>query len=274
METRPDGGKELSNWHCWGMTSTFHGQGDPDPSQEGVLLPIPDPAESARLLHASAAAQPSATASGFRSGFVALIGRPNVGKSTLLNQLVGEKVAITSPVAQTTRNRLRAILTTPSAQLVLLDTPVPMRPDLTRKDKALIKLAEFRRKGPGYLREWMQSRKEWAEMQRWTSTAPEATPHNQKIEAAFRDALPHLQLRRYDGRTALFRPPLDRHWQVSGGRWVSQAREYVSHDNDWGAWIPSLTVHEVPGDHDSMVLEPNVRVMATTLNTLLAEAES
>jgi GTP-binding protein Era len=54
---------------------------------------------------------------------VALIGRPNVGKSTLLNHLVGEKVAITSPVAQTTRNRLRAILTTPTAQLVLLDTP-------------------------------------------------------------------------------------------------------------------------------------------------------
>ena len=59
----------------------------------------------------------------FRSGFVALIGRPNVGKSTLLNQLVGQKVAITSPVAQTTRNRLRAILTTPAAQLILLDTP-------------------------------------------------------------------------------------------------------------------------------------------------------
>ena len=63
------------------------------------------------------------TPPGYRSGFVALIGRPNVGKSTLLNQLVGEKVAITSPVAQTTRNRLRAILTTPQAQLVLLDTP-------------------------------------------------------------------------------------------------------------------------------------------------------
>ena len=59
----------------------------------------------------------------FRSGFVALIGRPNVGKSTLVNQLVGEKVAITSPVAQTTRNRLRAILTTPMAQLVMVDTP-------------------------------------------------------------------------------------------------------------------------------------------------------
>jgi GTP-binding protein Era len=66
---------------------------------------------------------PPSQPEGFRSGFVALIGRPNVGKSTLLNQLVGQKVAITSPVAQTTRHRLRAVLTTPVAQLVLLDTP-------------------------------------------------------------------------------------------------------------------------------------------------------
>ncbi|AAQ00399.1 MULTISPECIES: GTPase Era [Prochlorococcus] len=63
------------------------------------------------------------TPEGFRSGFVALIGRPNVGKSTLINQFVGEKVAITSPVAQTTRNRLRAILTINKAQLVFVDTP-------------------------------------------------------------------------------------------------------------------------------------------------------
>ena len=66
---------------------------------------------------------PVASSPDFRSGFVALIGRPNVGKSTLLNQLVGSKVAITSPVAQTTRHRLRGILTTPEAQIVLLDTP-------------------------------------------------------------------------------------------------------------------------------------------------------
>ncbi|MBW4624235.1 MAG: GTPase Era [Brasilonema octagenarum HA4186-MV1] len=59
----------------------------------------------------------------YKSGFVGIIGRPNVGKSTLMNQLVGQKIAITSPVAQTTRNRLRGILTTPEAQMIFVDTP-------------------------------------------------------------------------------------------------------------------------------------------------------
>ena len=62
-------------------------------------------------------------AADFRSGFVAIIGRPNVGKSTLMNYLVGQKIAISSPVAQTTRNRLRGILTTEKAQIIFVDTP-------------------------------------------------------------------------------------------------------------------------------------------------------
>lgn len=60
---------------------------------------------------------------GYKSGFVGIIGRPNVGKSTLMNQMVGQKIAITSPIAQTTRNRLRGILTTPEAQIIFVDTP-------------------------------------------------------------------------------------------------------------------------------------------------------
>jgi GTP-binding protein Era len=59
----------------------------------------------------------------FKSGFVSIIGAPNVGKSTLLNRLIGEKIAIISPKPQTTRNRILAVKTTPHYQMVFLDTP-------------------------------------------------------------------------------------------------------------------------------------------------------
>lgn len=59
----------------------------------------------------------------FKSGFVTLIGRPNVGKSTLMNQIIGQKIAITSSKPQTTRNRIQTVYTTKEGQIIFLDTP-------------------------------------------------------------------------------------------------------------------------------------------------------
>src|SRR5258708_9758298 len=59
----------------------------------------------------------------YRSGFVAVVGRPNAGKSTLVNRLVGQKIAIVTSKPQTTRNRIQGILTKPEGQIVFIDTP-------------------------------------------------------------------------------------------------------------------------------------------------------
>jgi len=77
---------------------------------------------------------------GFRSGFVVLIGRPGVGKSTLVNRLVGQKVAITAAIPQITRSRLSGILTLPHAQIVFVDTPGLHRPR-TRLGEWMVELA-------------------------------------------------------------------------------------------------------------------------------------
>ncbi|MDQ2066227.1 beta-ketoacyl synthase N-terminal-like domain-containing protein [Xinfangfangia sp. CPCC 101601] len=159
--------------------------------------------------------------------------------------------------------------------VILLDTPLPLRPSLSRKDKALIKLAELRAKGPGYLLEWARARAAWKRQQ---AEAPQAQAevafHDAAIEAAFRRALPRYDLRLRQGATVLFRPPLDLRWKVSGGAWVSSAKEYVFEDNDLTRFAPALQVFEVPGDHDSMVLEPNVRVLATKMRGVIERAET
>src|SRR6476646_6301239 len=85
----------------------------------------------------------------FRSGFVCILGRPNAGKSTLLNALVGEKLAIISPKPQTTRNRIQGVIHVPKrkgnkdgAQIVLIDTPGVHKPDSSLGRKMMVEVRE------------------------------------------------------------------------------------------------------------------------------------
>ncbi len=84
----------------------------------------------------------------FRSGFVCILGRPNAGKSTLLNALVGQKLAIISPKPQTTRNRIKGVVNVPKAkgqngaQIVLIDTPGVHKPDSSLGRKMMVEVRE------------------------------------------------------------------------------------------------------------------------------------
>ena len=89
---------------------------------EEKTVPAMSDAELERML-AQVGAASVQVPEGFRCGYVAVIGRPNVGKSTLINHLIGEKVSITSKKPQTTRDRVLGVVTEPDAQIVFMDTP-------------------------------------------------------------------------------------------------------------------------------------------------------
>lgn len=157
--------------------------------------------------------------------------------------------------------------------LVLLDTPLPKRPQLSKTDRWQIRLAEMREEGFSFLPRWLNEKRASRKAQASRllgDPAAQGSFHNLAIEAAFLGALQDYGLEpRLGGETLLFRPPLDLRWKLTGGRWVSKAREFVFGDNQLTPYAPDLRIYEVPGDHDSMVLEPNVRVLAAELRCAL-----
>lgn len=165
-----------------------------------------------------------------------------------------------------------------TALLVMLDTPLPTQPPLSILDRLNMKLQDLRRDGLAFVSEWIRNRKNWQAAQQRSREAAEAETsgaqfHNMKIEAAFREALPRYEVRPYDGKVVLYRPRLNIIYHLSGGRRLQEGRNAAMDDNGWTPYVANLEVQEVAGDHDGMVLEPFVRVLASRMRSALDAAE-
>ena len=166
------------------------------------------------------------------------------------------------------------------SMLLMLDSILPTEDPLSRLDRLRVQWIRVRKLGPRYLLEWARKRAKWQmeqlEARFGSNSEPELAMdefHNVAIERAFRSALPRYQMRRYEGPVHLFRPKLDRAYVLGPDRVLNSEKRWIQPDNAWGPWVGSIDVVEMPGDHDSMVLEPNVRVMATKLRELLDRSE-
>ncbi|RZW12411.1 MAG: acyltransferase domain-containing protein [Rhodobacteraceae bacterium] len=160
--------------------------------------------------------------------------------------------------------------------LIFLDTPLPQRRTLSRRDRMMLQLLKFREEGLTYPVTWARRRIAWEIEKR--KAAPFETHdsefHNATIRAAFEQAIAAYHVEPANAPVTLFRPPLSTRYEVAPGRFVNQDREYLDPANDWDRHVEDLTVIEVPGDHDSMVLEPNVRVLAARMRAVLDKAET
>ncbi len=166
------------------------------------------------------------------------------------------------------------------AELIFLDTPLPYHEPLSSVDRMSIHWQRFQSKGVSYFTDWAKSRYQW-ELQKFRKRFGDAkndaeTPAEFKsgvLEVAFYEALSRYDIKSLDVAAKLFRPKLPVKYQLSGGRLANEDREVITDDNGWTQYVSHLDIFEVPGDHDSMVLEPNVRVLATKLGECINNAD-
>jgi acyl transferase domain-containing protein len=162
------------------------------------------------------------------------------------------------------------------AMLVMLDTPHTEVIELSVADRVSIKIDELRKEKAAFIGQWIRRRMAWKREQ-YGNAIGDAQPsaerfHNATIEAAFRRALGRYRAKPYDGRVLLLRPKLSTVYRLRDGRQLNSERRLLNADNGWTPYIGKLSIIEVPGDHDSMVLEPNVRVLASHLRETLKSA--
>lgn len=166
------------------------------------------------------------------------------------------------------------------AEIILLDTPLPYNDPLSSVDKMSIHWQRIRSKGFSYFSEWAKNRYYW-EVSKFKKRfgeidEPELSPAEFKsgvIEAAFYRSLGRYDIKSLNIKTKLFRPKLPVEYELSGGRAANSDRHLIMEDNGWLRYVDDLEVFEVPGNHDSMVLEPNVRVLATKMRQCIDDAD-
>jgi acyl transferase domain-containing protein/thioesterase domain-containing protein/acyl carrier protein len=165
------------------------------------------------------------------------------------------------------------------ALLAMLDTSVPRPPILRASERARILWQRVRRRGPIAVSDWARDKLRFELARRRAKRRGEAAHpqpsefRSEEIGAAFRRALERFDVKRYPGVVTLFRPRLSVAHVLGPGRMTNARREFVFPDNGWGTYAARIDVHEVPGDHDSMVLEPNVRVLAAKLAKCIQAVE-
>lgn len=164
-------------------------------------------------------------------------------------------------------------------RLIMLDTPLPTQPELSQIDRLDMKLQDLKRNKLSFVSQWWRNRQLWEKEQRERESAAaqesgSAQFHNLNIESAFRRALQRYQVRPYAGAVHLFRPVPDVVYRLRDGRRLQEGRTIVLDDNGWTPYVGELIVSIVPGDHDGMVLEPCVRVLAARMRQCLSEAQT
>jgi thioesterase domain-containing protein/acyl carrier protein len=161
--------------------------------------------------------------------------------------------------------------------VLMLDTPAREIPDFSLVDRVSMLGQGARRGGLSFLRQKIRSRIQWEKdkRRRREQAAGEVNGNgspnfqSQRIGAAFLRGLARYKVPVVPINMAVFRPKLDVKYRLSGGRMVDSARNYVREDNFWTPYAANLQVFEVPGNHDNMVLEPNVRVLVSLLRRVI-----
>jgi thioesterase domain-containing protein len=167
--------------------------------------------------------------------------------------------------------------------VLMLDTPAREIPNFSFSDKLAMLVQSAQREGLSIVGKKIAARIEWEKEKRRRQDERAANDgqaaaadgnnaanfQSRRIGDAFFRALTKYKIPKVPVKVAVFRPKLDVKFKLSGGRLVDSYRNYVREDNFWTPHVGHLQVFEVPGNHDNMVLEPNVRVLVSLLRRVI-----